>query len=329
MEKPVSLITGGAGFIGSHLVDMLLQKGHEVRVIDDFSTGRESNLTQHKSNSDFKFEKISILDINLDHPFFSGLDYCFHLAGMANTMSSIESPLEYMNVNVIGTSRILEGCRNSELKNFLYAGSSSCYGIASTPTLESDCIDPQHPYALSKYLAEEAVVHWGNLYDFPINSLRIFNVYGPRASKDCAYGAVFGIFLKQKLEGTPLTIIGDGEQKRDFIYVTDVANAFYIVSTEGEDGEIYNIGSGAPQSINRLATLLKCKFTTIPKRPGEPDRMWSDISKIQYATTWSPKIPFEKGVEFTVDSINDWKDAPLWTEESIKENSKTWFKYLS
>ena len=197
------------------------------------------------------------------------------------------------------------------------------------PTNESAKITPQYPYALSKYQGEQAVFHWHNVYNLPVNSIRIFNAYGTRSKTSGAYGAVFGVFLKQKLAGKPYTVVGDGTQRRDFLYVTDVANAFYHAAKTDIVGEIFNLGAGNPQSVNRLVELLEGEVCTIPKRPGEPDCTWADITKIQSRLGWTQKVSFEKGVQNILDNIDYWKDAPLWDEASIKDATKTWFDALA
>jgi len=242
---------------------------------------------------------------------------------------SIDAPAEYMETNVQGTVAILEGARNNGVGKFVYAASSSCYGDkVAVPTREDHPKDPQYPYALSKFMGEMAVMHWHRLYGLPANSIRIFNAYGPRVRTTGAYGAVFGVFLKQKLENKPLTIVGDGTQSRDFIYVTDVAAAFFAAATTSLSGEIWNVGAGNPQTINRLAELIEGERQHLPRRPGEPDCTWADISKITTELNWRPSVPFESGVANMLDDIEAWKDAPLWDPASIAEATKTWFHHL-
>lgn len=325
------LVTGGAGFIGSHLVERLLKAHHEVAVIDDLSTGRIDNLTPAKNNSLLKIHKIDITDpkIHLDN-YFKGVDIVFHLAARADVVPSIEKPFEYHNVNVNGTVRVLEAARHAKVKKFLYTASSSCYGIPeSYPTNESAKIDPRYPYALTKYLAEQYVLHWGKIYKLPVVSLRLFNVFGSCSRTTGAYGAVFGVFLAQKLAGKPFTVVGDGTQRRDFTYVSDVVEALMKASEPEPAGEVFNVGSGKPQSVNRLVELLGGSVTNIPKRSGEPDCTWADISKIKKKLGWKPKVSFEKGVKILLQNINYWKSAPLWTPRTIEKSTREWFKYLT
>ena len=328
-HKKISLVTGGAGFIGSHLVDLLLEKGHEVRVIDDLSGGHIENIKHHKRNKKFIFKKKNINNLKTNEKIFNNVNYVFHLAGKGDIVPSIEKPLEYLSTNIMGTAKVLENCRNKNLKKFIYAASSSCYGLAKTPTKENNSISPKYPYALSKYLGENVCFHWSKVYNIPVNSIRIFNAYGTRVKTTGVYGAVFGVFLKQKLSKKPLTIVGNGQQRRDFLYVTDVARAFYMLSQSRRKNSIYNLGAGKPEKIIKLAKMLSNEFVFIRKRPGEPTCTWADISKIKKHVKWKPLIPFEVGVKKMILNIKYWKNAPLWDNKSIKKATKTWFKYLS
>ena len=234
-----------------------------------------------------------------------------------------------MQTNVQGTVRVLEASRNSGIQKFVYAASSSCYGLADTPTKEDHPIEPMYPYALSKYQGEQAAFHWKKVYGLPVNSICIFNAYGTRVRTTGVYGAVFGVFFKQKLAGKPFTVVGDGTQRRDFIYVTDVARAFFAAADTDITGERFNVGAGNPQSINKLIELLGGKVLYVPKRPGEPDCTWADISKITSRLQWQPNVAFEDGVAKMVSEIDNWKDAPLWDAESIKMATKTWFQFMN
>jgi UDP-glucose 4-epimerase len=233
-----------------------------------------------------------------------------------------------MDVNVQGTVNVLECARAANAKKFVYAASSSCYGLAAIPTCEDHPIAPQHPYALSKYLGEQAVLHWHNVYRLPANSIRIFNAYGPRVRTTGAYGAVFGVFFKQKLAGKPFTVIGDGQQRRDFVYVTDVAKAFLRAGETRFAGHVWNLGAGNPQTVNRLVELLGGPVVHIPKRPGEPDCTWADVGKIQSELGWKPIVAFDQGVRRMMEDIELWRDAPLWEPQSIARASEMWFRYL-
>lgn len=327
-SRPISIVTGGAGFIGSHMVDLLLSEGHEVRVIDNLIGGHEENLAHLKGDAALSCHWEDINDLHPDSAIFENAKYVFHFAGIGDIVPSIEQPIDYMNTNVQGTVRVLECARNSGVQRFVYAASSSCYGLADTPTREDHPINPHYPYALSKYMGEQAAFHWRHVYGLPVTAVRIFNAYGTRVRTTGAYGAVFGVFFKQKLAGKPFTVVGDGTQVRDFVYASDVARAFFMAAEADADGEVFNLGAGDPQSVNTLVGLLGGDATYIPKRPGEPDATHADISKIQSQLGWVPLISFEEGVAKMVAEIDRWHDAPLWEPESISEATKTWFKYL-
>ena len=326
--RQVGVVTGGAGFIGSHMVDLLIERGLAVRAIDNLAGGRRENLAQHASNPDFVLEERDVRSYEPGDPLFRGANYVFHFAGIGDIVPSIERPAEYMSANVQGTVRMLECARHAQVRKFVYAASSSCYGLAKIPTREDHPIAPQYPYALSKYQGEQAAFHWHHVYRLPVNSIRIFNAYGTRSRTSGAYGAVFGVFLRQKLAGKPLTVVGDGTQKRDFLYVTDIARAFLAAAETKHAGRFWNLGAGNPQSINRLVELLGGEKIHIPKRPGEPDCTWADIAKITAELDWKARVSFEEGVAKIVADIDYWKDAPLWDPESIARATQTWFEYL-
>jgi len=325
---PIAVVTGGAGFIGSHMVDLLLERGYRVRVIDSLVGGREANLAHHKNDARLSAEFRDIRDYEADDKQFSQAKYVFHFAGIGDIVPSMEQPTEYMSANVQGTVRMLECARRAGAAKFVYAASSTCYGLASVPTPEDHPISPQFPYALSKNLGEQAVMHWNQVYKLPANAVRIFNAYGIRSRTSGAYGAVFGVFLRQKLAGVPYTVVGDGTQKRDFIYASDIATAFLAAAETGRSGRAYNVGAGNPQSVNRLVELLGGPKTHIPKRPGEPDCTWADISRITKELGWKQRVSFEEGVSRVVENIEYWREAPLWTAETIGKATQSWFKYL-
>jgi UDP-glucose 4-epimerase len=325
--KPVAVVTGGAGFIGSHMVDVLIGRGYQVRVIDNMVGGRPENLAHHKEG--VALEARDIRSYAPEDPFFKGAKYVFHFAGIGDIVPSIERPMEYMSANVQGTVHMLECARAAKVEKFVYASSSSCYGLADVPTREDHRIDPQYPYALSKFQGEQAAFHWHRVYKLPVNAIRIFNAYGTRSRTSGAYGAVFGVFLRQKLANKPYTVVGDGSQKRDFLYVTDVAKAFLAAAETPRTGDFWNLGAGKPQSVNRLVELLGGEKTYIPKRPGEPDCTWAEIAKIQKELGWRPEVSFEEGVAKIVANIDYWKNAPLWDPQSIAKATRTWFEYLT
>ncbi|MFC2071627.1 SDR family oxidoreductase [Chloroflexota bacterium] len=323
------LVTGGGGFIGSHLVERLLDSGHDVIVLDNFSTGRMENLDHVKDSRRLTVHQVDVSNHGEILSFFEEVDWVFHLAALADIVPSIQQPLRYHRANVDGTIAVLEAARSSGVKRFIYTASSSCYGIPEQlPTPETAPIKIEYPYALTKYMGEQYVLHWHQVYKLPCVSLRLFNVYGPRSRTSGAYGAVFGVFLAQKLAGKPFTIVGDGTQTRDFTFVTDVVNAFVKAAESQVDGEIFNVGSGDTYSVNYLVKLLGGGTVNIPKRPGEPDGTFADIGRISQALGWQPKVSFEEGVRIMLENIDQWRDAPIWNEKSIADATQDWFAYL-
>src|ERR1043165_3115692 len=310
--QPLAVVTGGAGFIGSHMVDLLLAEGFRVHVIDSLIGGRLQNLEQHKNESRLKVDERDVRALKSDDSFFSGAKYVFHFAGIGDIVPSIERPTEYMSTNVMGTVHTLEAARHASAKKFVYAASSSCYGLAPVPTREDAPITPEYPYALSKYQGEQAVFHWGKVYKLPVNSIRILNAYGTRFRTSGAYGSVFGVFLAQKINGKPFTRVGDGTQRRDWVYVTDIARAFYAAATTDKSQEIFNVGTGNPQTVNRLIELLQGDVIVLPKRPGEPDCTWADTAKIHRELGWKSKVSLEEGVKIMLANLEYWREAPVW-----------------
>ena len=332
MTSPaLDVVTGGAGFIGSHLVDALIARGRAVRVIDNFVSGHPRNLAHHEGASLLEVRQVDIRDRAAMVAAIAGAERVFHLAALADIVPLMERPEDYVEVNVNGTFNTLQAARAAGVSRFVYAASSSCYGIPDVfPTAESAPLRPQYPYALTKRLGEELVEHWGQVYGLSVVSLRLFNAYGPRTRTSGAYGAVFGVFLAQLLAGKPLTIVGDGEQTRDFTFVTDIAAALIAAADSGVRGECFNVGSGASVSINRIAALLSAAdIVHIPKRPGEPDCTFADIDKIATTIGWRPQVGIEAGVRVLLDNIEYWRDAPVWTPESIAEATRVWFAHLA
>jgi len=327
-----SLVTGGCGFIGSHMVDKLLAEGHKVVVIDNCSTGRIENLAHCNENKNLHIAQEDICNYERIAPLFDDVDWVFHFAALADIVPSIQRPEDYFHSNVDGTFSVLQAAKAANVKKFLYTASSSCYGIPDKfPTDEQADIRPEYPYALTKRLGEELALHWAKVYKLPVVSLCLFNVYGPRSRTSGTYGAVFGVFLGQKLAGKPYTIVGNGEQTRDFTYVTDIVDAFYTAAISNVTGERFNVGSEHTYSVNRLVELLGGKdaeVVHIPKRPGEPDCTWADTGKISKMLGWHPKVTLEEGVQHILENIDYWKKAPVWTPETISEATKDWFKYL-
>jgi len=309
------------------MVDRLLNDGHEVVVLDNYSTGRPENLSHVMHHEKLQCHEVDICDDISEY--FKDVDWVFHLASLADIVPSIQNPMDYHRSNVDGTVSVLQAATKAQVKKLVYAASSSCYGIPDNyPTAETADIRPQYPYALTKNVAEQYVIHWNQVYKLPCVSLRLFNVYGPRSRTSGTYGAVFGVFLAQKLANKPYTIVGDGKQSRDFTFVTDVVNAFVMSAESALDGEIMNVGSDDTFSINRLVELLGGDVIHIPKRPGEPDCTYADITQIKQKLKWQISISFEDGVGIMLDNIDYWKQAVVWNESSIGDATKDWFKYL-
>ena len=291
------------------------------------STGRKENLSH-------VIDKVKLIECDLHIKGdwvkeFVGTDWVFHLASLADIVPSIQNPEGYFRSNVDATFYVLEAARHTNVGRFVYSASSSCYGIPDEyPTPEDSDIRPQYPYALAKRMGEELVEHWAQLYNLPAISLRFFNVYGTRSRTSGTYGAVFGVFLAQKLANKPYTIVGDGSQTRDFTYVTDIVDALVSAADSKLTNKIYNVGSGSTVSVNRIADLLGGEKVHIPKRPGEPDSTFADISKIKDELGWSPAISIEEGVSKILDDISYWEDAVVWDPSSIADATSDWFKYL-
>ena len=305
------VITGGAGFIGSHVVDAFLDGGFSVTVLDNFSTGRKANL-------DHVHGKIKLIECDISvrgnwENELADIDYVIHIAALADIVPSIQNPKNYYDSNVTGTLNVLTAAEQYGVRKLVYAASSSCYGIAETyPTPETAPILPEYPYALTKQMGEALVMHWNKVYNLPCISLRFFNVYGTRSRTSGTYGAMFGVFLAQKLAGQPFTVVGDGNQTRDFTYVTDVANAVYTAAASDISGEIMNVGSGKTVSVNEIVDLLGGDKIYIPKRPGEPDCTFADVTKIQNLLGWSAQVDIQQGVQKVIENIDYWRDA-VWT----------------
>ena len=330
MSNEKVMVTGGAGFIGSHLVDKLLREDYEVIVLDNFSNGRMENLSNYQSNKNLTIKNVDISDYQEIKKYFQGVKWVFHLAALADIVPSIQNPLQYHKSNVDGTINILEASRKNNVKKVIYTASSSCYGIPDvSPTPENAPIKPEYPYALTKFLGEQYALHWNKTYNLPVISLRLFNVYGPRVRTTGTYGAVFGVFLAQKYHNKSLTVVGDGTQTRDFTFVTDIVDGFFKAANADLENEIINLGSGNTYSVNQLVELIGGNVIHIPKRPGEPDCTFADISKAKKLLGYKPKVTFEEGVKIMLDNVDHWKNAPVWTDKKIKEATKDWFLYLS
>jgi UDP-glucose 4-epimerase len=325
------LVTGGAGFIGSHICELLNNKKDikKILIIDNFKDGSLKNLKNIKLSKKIVIKKTDILNKKKLEKFFSKIDIVIHLAAISDVVPSVEKPLEYINNNFLGTINVLQAMKKYGVKKIIYAASSSCYGISKEiPTNEKSKIETRYPYAFSKYLGELAIKHWSLVYNVDYVSLRLFNVYGIRSRTHGAYGAVLGIFLKQKLKNKPFTVVGNGNQKRDFINVRDVAEAFYKAIDKKVRNVTINIGYGKPNSINQLIKIIKGKKILLPKRPGEPYITHANIDKAKKILNWKPIINLHEGIKEVLKNIDYWKDATLWNSTKIKKATKTWFKYI-
>jgi len=282
-----AIVTGGAGFIGSHLVELLLSKGWAVTVVDNLCGGDPANIPRGATwiNADVATSPPGLFE--------ESHDVLFHLAGLGAIGPSMQRPAEYMQTNVMGTVRMLEEARAIKVKKFVYAASSCCYGRPFfVPTDEHAMIQLDHPYALSKHHGEEAAFHWGRVFDVPVVSLRMFDVYGPRIR-----AGAFPVFLRQKVKGEPYTVVGDGEQTRDFVHVRDVARAYLLAAESEVTGEVFNVGSGQETTINRLLDLLGgTERVTLPDRPWEPRVHLANIGKIERVLGWHPEVSIERGI---------------------------------
>jgi len=291
------LVTGGAGFIGSNLVDKLIKEGHEVVVVDNLSTGKRENL-----NPNAVFYETDIRNFKELSPLFAGIDCVFHLAALARVPLSIEDPVGTSEVNVMGTINVFKAAKDNNVKRVIFASSSSVYGDQKTlPLIETMVPMPISPYALQKLEGEEWAKIFTELYEIPITCLRFFNVFGPRNDPESDYSLVIAKFLKQNSEGKALTILGDGEQTRGFCYIGDLIEALTkaMISEKLKGGEVINIGSEKSQSVNYLAKLISDKIEYLPVRVGDVLHTKADINKAKGLLGWEPRFSFEEGVQKT------------------------------
>ena len=325
------IITGGAGFIGSHLAELLnkSKKIKKIIIIDNFEDGTFENLKGIKNSKKIKIVSEDILNFKKIVKFFRGIDVVFHLAALSDIVPSINDPKKYIETNFNGTLNVLEAIKVHKVKKIIYSASSSCYGFPKKfPTSENSELNPKYPYSFSKLEAERLIIHYSEIFNINFISLRLFNVFGTRSRTNSSYGAVLGVFLSQKLNNKPLTIVGDGNQKRDFIYVSDVCDAFFKCIDPKHKNLILNVGTGKPKTVNELANLISNKKVFIPKRPGEPDITQADIAKIKNTIKWKPKVEFKDGLEIVFKNIQYWSNTPVWSPEKIKKTTKNWFKYI-
>lgn len=294
-----SLVTGGAGFIGSHLVDKLIELGSEVLVIDNLSTGKKENL-----NPKARFIAADIRALPEIQPCFEGVDFVFHLAAIPRVLYSVEHPIETSEVNILGTINVFEAALKAKVKKVIFTSSSSVYGNQiKLPLKEDMTLMPVSPYGLQKLVGEQFAKLYFELYQLPIVCLRPFNVYGSRIEFSSEYSLALGQFLKLKSQGKPLTIFGDGEQTRGFCYVDDVVKAQILASQKQAlfKAEVINIGSEKSYSINYLADLIGGEKKYLPKRQGDILHTKADVSKAKELLGWQPEVDLAEGVKMTIE----------------------------
>ena len=293
----ISIVTGGAGFIGSHIVEKLKALDHMVVVIDN----------EYSDNDHFHWRK-DTLNVNVDITDYkalkqacTGADYIFHLAAEARIGPAIENPVNALNINTIGTCNVLQCAREVKAKKVLYSSTSSGYGLNEAPNVETQPDDCLNPYSVSKIAGEKLCKMYTELYGLNTIIFRYFNVFGERAPRKGQYAPVTGIFLRQKAAGEPLTIVGDGEQRRDYIYVKDVANANVMAAISNPDdeayGQVYNVGSGKNYSVNEIASFISDDTINIPPRVGEARNSLANIDKIQKTFAWRPEVDVEQWIK--------------------------------
>jgi UDP-glucose 4-epimerase len=293
----ISIVTGGAGFIGSHIVEKLKRLDHMVVVIDN----------EYSDNESFHWRK-DTLNVNIDITDYkalkkacTGADYIFHLAAEARIGPAIKNPINALNINTIGTCNVLQCAREVGAKKVLYSSTSSGYGLNEAPNIETQPDDCLNPYSVSKIAGEKLCKMYTDLYGLNTIIFRYFNVFGERAPRKGQYAPVTGIFLRQKAAGEPLTIVGDGEQRRDYIYVKDVANANVMAAISNPDddayGQVYNVGSGKNYSVNEIASFISDDTINIPPRVGEARNSLANIDKIRKTFAWKPEVDVETWIK--------------------------------
>ena len=294
-----SLVTGGAGFIGSNLVDQLLKIGHEVTVVDnEFSDAHDQfywNPKAYNVNCDIRDYRA------LTNAFASGQDYVFHLAAEARIQPAIKNPIEAVSINSVGTCTVLQCAREAKVKRLIYSSTSSSYGMNPYPNVETQPDDCLNPYSVSKVNGEKLSTMYTDLFDLPTVILRYFNVYGERQPLRGQYAPVIGIFLRQLAAGEPLTIVGDGDQRRDFTHVSDVVNANIMAAISRPDpeacGQVYNVGTGTNYSVNEIAAMISDNTINIPPRIGESRITQANVDKIWKTFGWKSKVKLEDWIK--------------------------------
>lgn len=291
-----SLVTGGAGFIGSNLVDKLIELGHEVVVIDSEFADCHDQFYYNEKAKNYNFD---IRDYENTRPLYEGVDYVFHLAAEARIQPAILNPIEAVSINSVGTCTVLQCAREAGVRRVMYSSTSSAYGFNETPNVENQSDDCLNPYSISKVNGEKLCKMYTDLFDLPTIIFRYFNVYGERQPLKGQYGTVIGIFMVQKSKDEPLTIVGDGEQRRDFTHVSDVVNANIMAAIGNPEeeayGQVYNIGNGVNYSVNEVAAMISDNTINIPPRVGESRVTLADNTKMKKTFGWRPRV-----------SLSDW-----------------------
>lgn len=290
MSQPVSLVTGAAGFLGSHVVEGLIAQGHRVHALDLPGARFAANLAAVQTHPALEIIERDLMSIPAEDSFFSGIDTIFHCAGNPDHIASMKQPEPFIQANVTTVVRVLEAARHHGMKKVIYPSSAAVYGTAVPPTREDHPINPDNPYALTKWMGEEACLHWSDFFKVPTLSFRVFNGYGPRSA-----GGPVNFFIRRKRNGETLTVTGTGEQTRDFIYVSDVVDALIAGAQSDRSGEAYNLATGIPQSVLQLAQLVGGEIQHVEPRP-EPPVILADVSKIKTHLGWEPKVSLAEGV---------------------------------
>jgi UDP-glucose 4-epimerase len=289
-----SLVTGGAGFIGSNLVDRLLEIGHEVVVIDNEYSDAHDQFYWNDKAQNYKYD---IRDYQNTRPLYDGVDYVFHIAAEARIQPAILNPIEAVSINSVGTCTVLQCSREAGVKRVVYSSTSSGYGMNQSPNIETQPDDCLNPYSVSKVSGEKLCKMYTNLYGLPTILFRYFNVYGERQPLRGQYAPVVGIFLRQRAVGEPLTIVGDGNQRRDFTHVRDVVQANILAATKEVDsdafGQLYNVGTGNNYSINQIARMISDNTINIAPRPGESRVTLANNQKLRRTFGWEPTIKLD------------------------------------
>lgn len=286
-----ALVTGGAGFIGSHIVDKLIEMNYDVIVIDNESSNSNTQFYWNDKASNYKYD---ICDYEKTRSLYKNVDYVFHVAAKARIQATILDPIETIRTNSLGTINVLQCSKEANVKKVIYSSTSSAYGLNKVPNIETQANDCLNVYSISKTSGENLCLNYAKGFSLKTICLRYFNVYGDRQPTKGKYASVIGIFSEQSKNNKPLTVVGDGEQKRDFTHVSDVVNANIVAATKNIDekyfGQIFNIGTGKNYSVNEIAKMFSENITYIPERLGEAKETLADISKAKNILGWQPKV---------------------------------------